>query len=75
VTTATSIRVRVADGELEGLDTDGGRWQVICETHGSIVSVESRRTARADARAARALGFCDWCEDCTANHEVQEVDR
>lgn len=58
------MRVRVADGIVEGLDIDGGRWQVICEPHGSIVSVETRSIARSDAAAARRAGFCEWCEDC-----------
>lgn len=57
-------RVRVADGEAEGLDTDGGRWQVICVEHGSIVSVESRSIARQDARQARLDGRCEWCDAC-----------
>lgn len=61
---AAPLRVRVADGEAEGLDTDGGRWQVVCETHGTLVSVESRQVARDDARAARALGYCEWCDEC-----------
>jgi hypothetical protein len=69
------IKVRVADGEAEGLDTDGGRWQVICETHGAIVSVESRQVARDDARAARQEGRCESCEDCMAQawHEDAEI--
>ena len=60
-----SVSVRVADNEAEGLDTDGGRWSVICVTHGTLVSVESRAIARQDARYARQAGYCEWCEECT----------
>jgi hypothetical protein len=62
--TSDRIRVRVADGLREGLDVDGGRWYAICETHGSLLQEESRETARDDARLARAVGYCEWCEDC-----------
>lgn len=59
-----TLSVRVADGQAEGLDTDGGRWQVICKTHGAVLSVQSRDVARQDARAARQHGACEWCEEC-----------
>jgi hypothetical protein len=61
---STPIAVRVYDGIREGLDTDGGRWQVVCETHGAILSVETKKQATAEAQLARRNDSCEWCEDC-----------
>lgn len=47
------------DGELAGMDTDGGRWQTVCETHGTVISHETY------ALALGNLGQPDqWCEPC-----------
>jgi hypothetical protein len=59
-----SVNVRVADNKAEGLDEDGGRWSVICVTHGTLLSADSRTEARDGASDARRLGFCEWCEEC-----------
>lgn len=57
----TGGNVGLYDGEPAGLDTDGGRWQTVCETHGSICSHLTFATARQFARQAD-----EWCEDCMA---------
>ena len=42
------------------MDTDGGRWQVVCESHGSILSVDTLKQAHSDAHSDTA----DFCEEC-----------
>jgi len=61
-----AIKVRVANNEHEGLDTEGGRWSAVCETHGTLLSCDTRTEARLEARWARRENRADWCEDCTA---------
>lgn len=51
--------VSVADGNDAGLDTAGGRWQSICETHGSVIAHETRRLA-----SFHAVTPWEWCEEC-----------
>lgn len=52
----------VWDGAAAGMDTDGGRWQLVCESHGTIASYDRLRDARADGQA----GHVDFCEECMA---------
>lgn len=52
--------VSVYDGDVEGLDTSGGRWGVVCENHGAILNVRTLSLAHADARR----GSAEFCEDC-----------
>lgn len=47
------------DGIAAGLDTASGRWQTVCEVHGTICSHTSRKVAAAHLNSA------DWCEACT----------
>lgn len=54
--------VSAYDGEAEGLDVDGGRWQVVCERHGNIVSVETLAVARDDAKYGDPIDFCEECQ-------------
>ena len=51
--------VGVYDGQEAGMDTDGGRWQTVCERHSWVVSHRSLATARGHAPYP-----ADWCEKC-----------
>lgn len=57
---STGAIISVYDGEEAGMDTCGGRWQTVCETHGGQIC--SHLTLRT------ALGFAscpeEWCEFC-----------
>lgn len=44
-----------------GLDTDGGPWAAVCETHGTIVNTKTARLAWSAARDPRS--FCDGCRE------------
>jgi hypothetical protein len=56
--------VSVYDGELAGMDTFSGRWQVVCETHGTILSFETLALANFQASVP-----VEWCEQCRSFHE------
>lgn len=63
-TTETGAVVSLYDGEAAGMDTDGGRWQVVCEDHGTILSLETLAEARRELRLVDVtLGFCDECRE------------
>lgn len=51
--------IAVYDGEPQGFDTDGGRWQLVCEDHGWILSFP---------RLIDAVRWMprpeEWCERC-----------
>lgn len=53
------VHVGLYDGEPAGMDTSGGRWQTVCEEHGSICSHDT-------LEIASTFGPCpeEWCEDC-----------
>lgn len=53
--------VVVYDGIAARLDTDGGRWQTVCETHATICSHETLKTGHEYASIPH-----EWCEDCAA---------
>lgn len=55
----TGTRVSVYDGEAAGFDTYGGRWQTVCEDHGTIISHETKTLAR--SHAVRPDGWCEGC--------------
>jgi hypothetical protein len=55
----TGTTVTLYDGEEANMDTDGGRWQTVCEQHSWIISHGRIRDAR------HFLGHPeDWCEGC-----------
>lgn len=57
--------VVIYNTEAQGLDSDGGPWSVVCETHGTIVQVSSQRAARSVMKAG-SNEFCDCCrQTCT----------
>lgn len=47
------------DGLAANMDTTGGRWQVVCEKHGTILSVTTRKQAEKDL--AQPESFCEHC--------------
>jgi hypothetical protein len=49
----------VYDGEPAGMDTEAGRWQTVCEEHGTICSHATKRLARAFGPRPE-----EWCEEC-----------
>jgi hypothetical protein len=63
----TGTQVAIYNGEEAGFDTDGGKWSMMCETHGCIVAVDTLKTARAE------IGYPDdWCDvegGCTGEPE------
>jgi len=64
--------VGLYDGELAGMDTDGGRWSTVCESHSFIINHEDLSTARYQQSAVN-----EWCEACMygeayANGETTE---
>lgn len=61
VARSTGLRVGVYDGDASGMDTDGGRWQTVCEAHTFICSHGSLTLARDMASCPE-----DWCEACSA---------
>jgi hypothetical protein len=54
----------VYDAHAAGLDECGGRYAVVCETHGAIVNV---RTLRDASRTAAVLDHCETCETIRAS--------
>ena len=56
---STGSTIAIYDGEAADLDTTAGRWQTVCETHGTIISHATLRLARYHAAAPE-----EWCEDC-----------
>lgn len=66
----TGGHVGVYDGIEADLDTEGGRWQTVCEEHGTICSHETFEVARLFGREPQ-----NWCEDCMvmllASHDMR----
>lgn len=46
------------DGTQQGMDVTYGKWQDVCETHGTIASFTSK------SKALYHLPTADWCEEC-----------
>ncbi len=55
--------------EEQGLDTEGGPWAVVCESHKRILSTRSLKAARAAMKAP------DFCEECEVHAAVIEAKR
>lgn len=55
------VLVGLYDGEPAGLDTDGGRWQTVCEAHAHVISHLTLELARDFLLAPE-----EWCEGCMA---------
>jgi hypothetical protein len=59
---ATGTTIVLVDGKAAGMDTDAGRWSLVCDDHGSVCAF----THQHDARAYMARP-ADWCECCAAD--------
>lgn len=57
----TRSLVALYDGHLAAMDTSAGRWQTVCEAHGSVCSHTSQ--ARARAWMADPVTWCDACKE------------
>jgi hypothetical protein len=53
--------------EVQGIDTDGEPYAVVCEEHGAIVGVRSLQVASA------CIAVADFCEDCRAELDEAEA--
>lgn len=56
---SNGARVGLYDGVAAGMDTDGGRWQTVCEEHGHIISHRTLALAR-----SFMPDVAEWCETC-----------
>lgn len=61
-TRSTGTMVVVLDGIEADLDTDGGRWQTVCDDHGAVCSHLTLAVAMSFAPAPE-----EWCEWCMGN--------
>lgn len=64
---STGRMVGVYDGIAAGMDTEAGRWQTVCEDHGSICSHVTLALATSSASAPE-----EWCEPCMRPEEHDE---
>lgn len=55
----TGHLVGVYDGVAAGLDTDAGRWSLVCEEHSTVIAFATLVSARAHAAVPD-----HWCEPC-----------
>ena len=56
---STGTHVGVYDGTEADMDTSAGRWQTVCEEHGTIISHQTLALARWHAPCPE-----EWCETC-----------
>ena len=56
---STGTLVAVLNGAEAGLDTDGGRWSLICDDHSTCVAIDTLAVARNLAPVPE-----EWCEAC-----------
>jgi hypothetical protein len=59
----TGTHVGVYDGE----EADGGRWQTVCEEHGSVISHETLELARQHAPHPE-----EWREFCNGSRTEEK---
>ena len=69
-TRETGLYVGVYDGEPAGMDTDGGRWQTVCESHGHVCSHQTFQLALYFAAHPK-----QWCEICAGTESEILLDR
>jgi len=59
VAKTTGAVIVLLDGKAADMDTDAGRWSLLCDTHGAVCAF----THQADARRWMAEPEM-WCECC-----------
>lgn len=62
----TGTKVTVGTADEMWLDPEGGKWAVICEEHGIILSTETRKLAE-----SHATDPAGWCEQCREGLETE----
>jgi hypothetical protein len=60
--------VVIYEAAEQGLDTEGGRYAVVCHSHGNIVNETSLRGARASMKCPQ-----NFCEECRNKEKIIEV--
>lgn len=65
----TGNYVGIYDGLEADMDVDGGRWQTVCEPHGSVISHQTLELARQHAPHPE-----EWCEFCNGSRTEEEDD-
>lgn len=65
--TGTIISIYDAEHGDSDLDSEGGRWVTLCETHGMLVNHTNLRLAQEFVHAP-----WEWCEECNAMVNSQE---
>lgn len=58
---SSGAMILVLDGEPAGLDTEGGRWQTVCDDHGFICSHDTLSLASSWASCPEM--FCESCAE------------
>lgn len=54
---STGTIVMILNGEEAGLDTSGGPWSIMCDTHGAVIAVDTLKMARAHVSEPEF-----WCD-------------
>ena len=54
---STGATVSIYNGDEAGLDTDGGAWSLMCETHGCVIAIDTLTLAREWVRHPE-----NWCD-------------
>jgi hypothetical protein len=57
----TGLFVGVYNAEQAGLDTSGGLWVTVCESHAQLINHETLRLAL--DHAADPMGWCSICNE------------
>lgn len=57
----TGARVGLYHTGQAQLDEDSGKWSIICEDHGSILSLDTMSAAR--SHMADVAGWCEYCRE------------
>lgn len=57
----TGKYVCLYEGAEQGLDTDGGRYSIVCSEHATVIAHTNKRDA-----LWWTSNPAEWCEDCMA---------
>jgi hypothetical protein len=64
---STGTYVGIYDGAEADMDTCAGRWQTLCEDHGSIISHRTLALARRHRTSPE-----EWCEVCSGEERPEQ---
>lgn len=51
----------VYEASIQGLDTDGGRYAIVCNKHNAVVNSTNKKDAK--YLAGRTREFCEYCRE------------